>query len=62
MRSETAVDVVEIYEMHTYISSKKTTAGYGLLLIDLKKGSSIASWVIDEQPPDKSCGMPHQRY
>ena len=58
IRSETAVEVVEIDEMHTYISSKKTTAGYGLLLIDLEKGSSIVSWEIEEQPPDKNCGMP----
>jgi len=35
--------IVEIDEMHSYIGSKKTTAGYGLLLIDLENGSSILS-------------------
>ena len=30
--------IVEIDEMHSYIGSKKTTAGYGLLLIDLENG------------------------
>lgn len=32
---------VEIDELHTYVGSKKTTAGYGLLLIDLENGSSL---------------------
>ena len=58
IRSEASIDVVEIDEMHSYISSKKTTAGYGLLLIDMEKGSSIVSWAIAEQPPVESCGMP----
>lgn len=35
--------IVEIDEMHSYIGSKKTTVGYGLLLIDLENGSSILS-------------------
>jgi len=34
------VAVVELDEMHTYVGSKKTTVGYGLLLIDLQDGSS----------------------
>lgn len=34
------VEVIEIDEMHTYIQSKKTTVGYGLLLIDLTNASS----------------------
>ena len=35
--------IVEIDEMHSYIGSKKTTVGYGLLLIDLENGLSILS-------------------
>ena len=35
--------IVEIDEMHSYIGNKKTTVGYGLLLIDLENGSSILS-------------------
>jgi transposase-like protein len=42
LRSPDSIEVVEMDEMHTYIGSKKTTAGYGLLLIDMAKGSSIA--------------------
>ena len=36
--SEENASIVEIDEMHSYIGSKKTTAGYGLLLIDLENG------------------------
>ena len=36
------IEMVEVDEMHTYIGQKKTTAGYGLLLIDMGKGSSIS--------------------
>ena len=36
------IEMVEVDEMHSYIGSKKTTVGYGLLLIDMGKGSSIS--------------------
>jgi hypothetical protein len=49
---------VEIDEMHSYISSKKTFVGYGLLLIDMGKDSSTAYWAIAEQQPESNCGMP----
>jgi transposase-like protein len=39
------VQVMEIDEMHTYVGSKKTIAGYGLLLIEMRKNSSTAYWV-----------------
>lgn len=42
-KSTEAIEIVELDEMHTYIMSKKTTVGYGLLLIDLEKGMSILS-------------------
>jgi transposase-like protein len=42
-RRESPVKVVELDEMHTYIGQKKTTVGYGLLLIDLERGFSILS-------------------
>jgi transposase-like protein len=38
-----AIEVVELDEMHTYVSQKKTTDGYGLLLIDMEKGLSLLS-------------------
>lgn len=40
--SETDIEVVEIDELHTYIGEKKTPVGYGLLLIDMAKDSSIS--------------------
>lgn len=36
------IEVVELDEMHTYIGSKKTIAGSGLLLIDLGKDLSTS--------------------
>jgi len=41
LRSANEIEVVEIDEMHTYIGSKKTTVGYGLLLIEMGVDSSI---------------------
>jgi transposase-like protein len=38
-----AIEVVELDEMHTYVSQKKTTDGYGLLLIDMEKGIFLLS-------------------
>ena len=40
-RRNEAIEVVELDEMHTYVSQKKTTDGYGLLLIDMEKGLSL---------------------
>jgi len=36
------IEMVEVDEMHSYISSKKTTVGFGLLLIDMKRDSSTS--------------------
>ena len=54
----TELKIVEIDEMHTYISSKKTTAGSGLLLIDIEKSSSTAYWATAAQPPASNYGTP----
>ena len=35
--------IVELDEMHSYVGSKKTPDGYGLLLIDLVNGISLLS-------------------
>ncbi len=40
LKSDDEIKVVEMDEMHTYIGQKKTTAGYGLLLIEMEKGLS----------------------
>ena len=42
-QKEEPVAYVELDEIHTYVHSKKTTDGYGLLLIDLESGSSLLS-------------------
>ena len=35
------IEIVELDEIHSYVQSKKTTVGAGLLLIDLEKSSSV---------------------
>ena len=56
MRSTKPVKVMELDEMHSYIGSKKNIVGYGLLLIEMRKGSSTAYWVAGELPQEKSFG------
>ncbi len=40
-RNEEPIKIVELDEIHSYVQSKKTTVGAGLLLIDLEKSSSV---------------------
>lgn len=56
IRSEGKIEMVEIDEMHTYIGEKKTTVGYGLLLIDMEKNSLIAFLEPEEQRRVKRFG------
>ena len=56
IRKDEPVRIMELDEMHTYIGSKKTIAGYGLLLIEMRKDSSIASLVPGEQSPERNYG------
>ena len=51
------IEIVELDEMHTYIMSKKTTVGFGLLLIDLEKGTSILSVETDLPKHSKNYGI-----
>ena len=37
-----SIEYAELDEMHSYIGNKKTTVGFGLLLIDLEKNSSTS--------------------
>jgi transposase-like protein len=53
---EKNIEIVEIDEMHSYIGQKKTTVGYGLLLTDLEKGSSISLLATEAVKPAKNCG------
>ena len=56
IKSEKHISIVEIDEMHTYISNKKTTAGSGFLLIEIGENSSIALLTSGIQKQDKSSG------
>ena len=60
LRSDSVLEVVEMDEMHTYVSLKKTTAGYGLLLIDMEKDSSTAYWAPATRQPANNCGTPYR--
>jgi transposase-like protein len=50
------IEMVEVDEMHSYIGSKKTTVGYGLLLIDMEKDSSISLLATEEMKQQKNFG------
>ena len=56
LRSPEGIEVIEMDEMHTYVGSKKTIAGSGLLLIDMAKDSSIVLLAQEVARPEKSCG------
>lgn len=56
IKQEEPVTVMELDEMHTYIGSKKTLVGYGLLLIEMKKNSSTAYWVPGQQSRESGFG------
>jgi len=58
IRSGAGVEIVEMDEMHTYIGSKKTIAGSGLLLIDMENVFSRALWVPATQKPGGHYGKP----
>lgn len=46
-QNEEPIEIVELDEIHSYVQSKKTTVGAGLLLIDLGKSSSVL-FVVNE--------------
>ncbi|KAA6308994.1 hypothetical protein EZS27_039439, partial [termite gut metagenome] len=50
------VAFMELDEMHTYVGSKKTTAGSGLLLTDLESDLSVLSAEIVPLKQDSSFG------
>ena len=51
-----AIEMVEVDEMHSYIGSKKTSAGYGLLLIDMGKDSSTSLLAIEATKRQENFG------
>ena len=56
IRRNDPVEVMELDEMHSYIGSKKTIAGFGLLLIEMGDASSTAHWVPGTQPQERNSG------
>jgi transposase len=56
LRSDKEIEVIEMDEMHSYIGSKKTISGYGLLLIDMENDSSTSYWVNGTGLPVKGFG------
>ena len=56
LRSGSKIEIVEIDEMHTYIGNKKTTIGFGLLLIEMAKNSSISYLATEVRKQEKSYG------
>lgn len=57
IRSEKEIVVMEIDEMHSYIGSKKTISGFGLLLIDMENDSSTSFWVKGTEQPSENFGQ-----
>jgi hypothetical protein len=51
-KRDESIAVVELDEMHTYVGQKKTTNGYGLLLIDIESGLSLLSAATGRQKRD----------
>ena len=50
------IEVVELDEMHSYIGSKKTTVGFGLLLIDMERNSSTSLLAIEAMKQQQNSG------
>lgn len=55
-RNTKPIKVVKLVDMQTYIGSKKTIVGSGLLLIEMNTNSSIVKFVQEEQKQVKDIG------
>ena len=51
-----AAQIVELDELHSYVGHKKTTAGSGLLLIDLGNACSMLSLAPEGSSLGSNCG------
>jgi transposase-like protein len=56
LKSPEQVIYAEMDEMHTYVGQKKAINGYGLLLIDMGKNSSISLLATEVYRQDKNSG------
>jgi len=57
IRNTEDIEVIEIDEMHTYVGSKKTIVGSGLLLIEMGINSSTVKLAQEEQRQVKNSGI-----
>ena len=57
IRNPKPVQVMELDEIHSYVGSKKTINGFGLLLIEGRASSLISFSEIGEQKQEKHCGI-----
>ena len=57
LQSSEPVIYAEIDEMHIYVGQKKVINGYGLLLIDMGKNSSISLLATEAHKQDKNSGI-----
>ena len=57
IRNPKPVHVMELDEIHSYVGSKKTINGFGLLLIEEQKNSLVLFSGIEEQKQVKCCGI-----
>lgn len=56
IKTDKPVQIIEMDEMHTYIGSKKTIDGFGLLLIETENASLISLLGTGVQKPVKKYG------
>ena len=49
VRNPKPVKIMEMDELHTYVGHKKTTDGYGLLLIERQEKTLISFWETEAQ-------------
>lgn len=57
LKTDSKIDWVELDEMHTYVGSKKTTVGFGLLLTDMESALSTVFLVQGEKIPLNNSGV-----
>jgi len=55
-KEEKQIEVIELDELHTYIKSKKTIVGFGLLLIGMGRDSSISCLAQEGLKREWFCG------
>jgi len=56
IRNIKTVRTMELDELHTYVGSKKTTNGFGLLLIESPENTLISFWETEAQKQVKNFG------